>query len=162
MPRAQVRPYVRACDETVWGRLDPGYRAEGTNIGPLTFVRLPRLAISRREIREGLRVYPTKVLVTLRKGHRALVEIPNEAAARLRLFYDPEQWNQRGRIRVTSGQRAARFVACPRGEGSPGATQFNGGFLVGEIGCHPLDVSIDGEPAQRIIVSFGAGRCPIM
>jgi hypothetical protein len=73
--RAQVRPYMRGCDETVWGRLDPGYRAESTNVGPLTFVRLPRLVTSRREIREGLKVYSTKVLVTLRKGHRALVEV---------------------------------------------------------------------------------------
>jgi hypothetical protein len=159
-PLVQIRPYVRGCDETVWGRLEHGYRAESTNIGPLTFVRMPRLATARREIRGGSKVYSTKVLVTVVKGHRALVIVPDEAADRLRLFYDPEQWGQRGRIPVTTGQTAVEFVACPEGEGGPGATQFNGGFLIGEVGCYPLDVSTDGAPLQRITVSFGAGRCP--
>jgi hypothetical protein len=144
----------------VRGRLERGYRAESTNIGPLTFVRLPRLAANREEIRGGSKVFPTKVLVTVVEGHRAAVEVPGEAADRLRLFYDPAQWDQRGRIRVTTGQRAVEFMACPKGAGRPGATQFNGGFLIGEVGCYPLDVSIDTEPVRRITASFGASNCP--
>jgi hypothetical protein len=51
---------VSGCDETVWGRLEHGYRAESTNVDPLTFVRLPRLAANRREIRAGSKGYPIK------------------------------------------------------------------------------------------------------
>jgi hypothetical protein len=118
-PSAATRPYVRGCDNTVSGRLERGYRAESTNIGPLTFVRLPRLAANREEIRGGSKVFPTKVLVTVVEGHRAAVEVPGEAADRLRLFYDPAQWDQRGRIQVTTGQRAVEFMACPKGRGPP-------------------------------------------
>jgi hypothetical protein len=156
-------PYVRDCDQTVWGRLERGYRAVSTVVGPLTFVRMPRLATARREIRRmirpGPKAYSTKVLVTLAKGHRALVEIPGSVADRLRLWYDPQQWDRRGRIPVTQGQSAVEFIACRKGEGGPGATQFNGGLLIGEVGCYPLDVSIDGGEVIRTIVSLGAGRC---
>ena len=159
-PEPQARlPFRRDCDETVWGKIGRGYRAHSTVVGPLTFVRLPRLAHARREIRPGRKVFPTKVLVTLRKGHSALVEVPGSVAAWLRLTYNPEQWAQRGKTLVTTGQRAVQFVACPHGRGGPGATQFNGGFLVGRIGCHPLDISIDDRPARRVVVSFAAGRC---
>jgi hypothetical protein len=161
--RDELRPYVRGCDETVWGRLERGYRAESTVVGPLTFVRMPRLATARKEIqgviRPGPEVFSTKVLVTLKRGHRARVEIPEHVGDRLRLWFDPKRWDQRGRIPVTKGQSAVEFVACRKGEGGPGATQFNGGLLIGEVGCYPLDVSIDGGDAVRRIVSLGAGRC---
>jgi hypothetical protein len=159
----ELRPYVRDCNETVWGRLERGYRAESTVVAGLTFVRMPRLATARREIRRairpGPRVFPTKVLVTLKKGHRALVEIPEHVTERLRFWYDPDQWDQRGRIPVATGQSAVEFVACRKGEGGPGATQFNGGLLIGDVGCFPLNISIDGGRAMRTIVSLGGGRC---
>ena len=50
------------------------------------------------------------------------------------------------------------FAACPSTPGLPQFDQFNGGFVVKEPVCLPVEVTWD-DQSGRTVLPFGKGGC---
>jgi hypothetical protein len=165
-------PFVRRCETSVYGRLDPQkWRRHAVIAGPLVFWNAPWYARQRASTFAPLsgskrRYEGTKFLVLVRPGAVATVTVPRSERATVALLYDPEGEAPLKGYRVEDGDTAVTFEACEKGE-TPGTggrlnemTQFNGGFVVAGVQCVRLDVLVRGQPkAIPVTLSFGAGRC---
>jgi hypothetical protein len=156
----------RRCDESVSGDLGPDWRSQTILLGPVGFVarsyaRAPKSDFA--PLRPGR--YPAqKVLLLVRRATTVTVSVvPHVRTPHAALLYNPANWTDRNAYRVTDGDKAMTFHAC---EGvysvfPHGYTQFNGGFVVAGPGCVHVDIHVPGESRRyRVVLSFGAGRCP--
>src|SRR5207253_998086 len=70
-----------------------------------------------------------KVLLVVAGKTTVRLVIPTSERRRLRLLYDPSSWSPSGLYRLSAGDDASVFQACPD------ETQFNGGFIVAGPQC---------------------------
>ncbi len=97
--------------------------------------------------------------IRVRAGEQATVTVPAEHRADVSLIYtsrarDREDPGAQGAYRADDGDPAVTFRACPDED-----TEFLGGFVVAGARCVPLRITEPGRPAQRRLLSFGAGEC---
>ncbi len=165
------QPFVRACESSVYGKLQTRARRRHSIVaGPVIFyfarsyASAPTSSFDPAGGRRG-RYWAQKLLVVVRAGAVARVVVPRAEQRHAALLYDPAAWtNEEGAYRISDGQTAVAFEACAENRASPlggpvGApTQFNGGFVVAGARCLPLLVSTE-QRTIRTTLSFGAGRC---
>jgi hypothetical protein len=163
-PPGPAGAFVRACEDSVYGDLGGGWRAQSVVAGPLAFVALRYAATQpAADFRpRGGRYQGLKALAVVDAGATVTLVVPAAERRHLSLLYDPAAWREDNRYRVADGDTAVTFQSCPPAQLPPGAdgTQFNGGFLVAGPRCATLEVSTPQWRApRRVTVSFGAGRC---
>lgn len=154
-PQAGV--FVRACDDTVFGELGPGWRKDSVVIGPISFVGLRgyRHGPDRFFQPRNRRYRALKVLAVVTGDRVITVSIADRNTDQVRMMYDPSAWGDRTLYPLEAGDTTTVFGPCLPQR----STQFNGAFLVTGRTCATLEVSIgDGEPLRRL-VSFGAPSC---
>lgn len=141
---------------------DPAAREANVELGPISFWGLKRLAGARglKHYRSGAG-YALKAAVELRAGTEATLVVGRSAREWVSLSFAARRVG-----RVSDGDPAVRFRACPRDEpafsndGKVGATTgFAGGFILDRAGCVPLEVHVAGQPTRRMLVPFGVGSC---
>ena len=125
---------ARNCGSSVYGDLGKDWRRKPNTIivGPIAFPntfppdgREP--ASSFAPVRGR---YPgQKVLLVVAGKTTVRLVIPTSERRRLRLLYDPSSWSPSGLYRLSAGDDASAFQACPD------ETQFNGGFIVAGPQC---------------------------
>ena len=110
-------------------------------VGPLLLNFLASFGSNRGEYEP---VGGEKVIVVIEAGHEASVVIGERHRAHAALGY------------TSSPAPAVTFRGCQYAR-----AVFNGGITVAGDRCLPLDVYLDDDrEPQRIVASFGAGRCP--
>jgi hypothetical protein len=100
----------------------------------------------------------------VRAGHRVTVALTRETRGRAGLLYSPLRT---GAVPVRNGYRVITFIACRRGEFSPGLgakagrlTFWAGGIAAPAPLCVPLRVWVDDERSpRRAMIDLGAGDC---
>jgi hypothetical protein len=157
-------PFVRACAESVYGRLSAGWKPHSVVVGPLAFVGLRDFASSPGSefAPRGSKWNAVKVLVVVSNGVPSIrVRVPASEADRLALLYDPSAFADSGAYGVADGEREVEFQPCQRGKSPYGAstTQFNGGFIVAGPQCSRLEVVEPGAETRSIRVAFGSATC---
>ena len=155
---------VRTCESGVYGDLSRFWRRSGMRVGPLVFVGVPRPHEDRSDFAPRHGGYQSqKVLVLIEQGAVVTVVIPPSARKHVALLYDPAAFSDQPNLRLSDGESAVTFMACPKGQapvGPPhGPTQFNGGLIVAGPRCVPVDVAVGEASPRRVVISFGAGRC---
>lgn len=156
---------VRGCASRVEGTGPPRSFAQPGDvvIGPVAFLGLQHLAdpAELAQFRSG-NLYLVKSPVGVRAGRRVTAVIGPSARDRVSLSFAA-----RSPQSVADGNWAVTFQACrwsTRAFSYPGSvglkTSFNGGFILAEPGCVPLQVWVRGRAAPlRRTISFGAGDC---
>ena len=162
---AVVPPPLRDCGSRAENGSGPPLsvsRPGDVVVGPFAFAGLRRVA-SRRGLEHyaGRRGYGVKAGAGLLAGVRATLTIGRGARGWAALSFAPHRPGKPQR-----DVAAVRFAACAAGEPAfsydgpvGGVTGFAGGFVVRRPGCVPLEVRVAGEPAIRVRVPFGVGRC---
>ena len=164
VPVGGNRPYVRACDDSVYGNLGPDWRQGQITIGPVTFIGLRSVESAKpsRFVPKSGRSQGQKVLAVVRNGTSVTVQVsPEEHVA---LLYDPKTFSAHS---VSEGDSAVTLESCKAGESPFGAqaakhaTQFNGGFIVDGPRCVRIDVQVAGGVTGTRSIPFGRGEtCP--
>jgi hypothetical protein len=161
---------VRECRSHVEGELHPQSIRDAVMAGPLSLPGAAAYA-EQEDPNPGARYVDYKTIVVVTAGEEATVAVPAAERGRASLDYDYGAGARRERrtppVKVSDGVPVVRFVACKPGArpfvgGHPidRETQFNGGIVTRWGRCLPLDVWPGGaERAERITISFGAGRC---
>lgn len=132
-------------------------------VGPFAFSGLERAATRRGlDHYRGASGYGIKAGAGLRAGVSATLVIGRQARRWASLTFAA-----RNLRRVSDGDPAVRFKACPADEPAFGydgpvgiTTGFAGGFILSRPGCVPLEVRIAGRPTVQAVVPFGVGSCP--
>jgi hypothetical protein len=168
------RASVRTCQASVSGTIDdPAWRKHSVFAGPLVFYSADQYAEQPGSlfapIDENDRYAGQKLLIFLRRGAVATVDVPESERSHAALLYNPAAWNDSNAYRIQDGESAVTFKACKKRQtaavgGRPltAMTQFNGSFVVAGARCLPLDVRVRGEDQiipVKVKPSFGAGDC---
>ena len=168
------RVFVRTCQASVSGTIDdPAWRKHSVFAGPLVFYSADQYAEQPASLFAPIdgndRYAGQKLLVLLRRGAVATVDVPESERSHAALLYNADAWNDTNAYRIQDGESAVTFKACKKRQtaavGGPltAMTQFNGGFVVAGARCLPLDVRVRGEDQiipVKVKLSFGAGDCP--
>ena len=169
------RAFVRTCQASVSGTIDdPAWRKHSVFAGPLVFYSADQYAEQPASLFAPIdgndRYAGQKLLVLLRRGAVATVDVPESERSHAALLYNPDAWNDANAYRIQDGESAVTFKACKKRQTAPvggrpltAMTQFNGGFVVAGARCLPLDVRVRGEDQiipVKVKLSFGAGDCP--
>ncbi|MDQ3915673.1 MAG: hypothetical protein M3285_07625 [Actinomycetota bacterium] len=159
----EPRSHTRPCTSSVSGDAGDGWKENSVISGPLAFVNVRPYESSNpkgfRRYEHGYR--STKALVAVRNGAAAMVSVPESHRRRTAMLYDRDRFGRRG-YELSDGHVTVSFLACSDGDDrtSGGWTQFNGGFVLTQSGCLPLEVRTPGRAGvRRAVLSFGAGRC---
>lgn len=153
---AHRRQFHGGCTESVSGDVGPDWRDHAVVSGPLSFVDLRHeattLPLASPDDRTGI----VKSLIVLEAGASVRLS-PRTARSHARLMYTLESLGLgRPNAPLSVGTPDITLTACHDRD-----TQFNGGLIVDEPQCVPLEISIAGRPTERITVSLGAGTCPV-
>jgi hypothetical protein len=143
-------PVTVTCGDTVSGVLPAGWATSqmGSEVtGPVAWAYLSRDANHRAIYRSHF----VQALAVVRPGRPVTVTIP--PAERGQLALDYTDVSPRPRFYLGQGVSAVTFKPCP---GSPGQTQFNGGFIVSRAQCAVFAVHVAGSSTgARYFVSLG-------
>jgi len=156
-PSPQAGVFVRACDDSVFGELGPGWRKDSVVIGPISFLGLRgyRHGPDRFFQSRNGRYRALKVLAVVTGDREVTVSIADRNTDQVRMKYDPSAWGDRTLYPLEAGDTTTVFGPCLPHR----PTQFNSAFLVTGRACATLEISTgDGEPLRRL-VSFGAQSC---
>ena len=156
-PAPEAGVFVRACDDSVFGELGPGWRKDSLGIGPISFVGLRgyRHRPDRFFQPRNGRYRALKVLAVVTGDRVITVSIADRNTDQVRMMYDSSAWGDRTLYPLEAGDTTTVFGSCLPHR----STQFNGAFLVTGRTCATLEVSMGGgEPSCRL-VSFGAPSC---
>ena len=105
-----------------------------------------------------------KLPVYVKAGHRVTLALTRGTQGRAALAYGPLP---SGDVNLPDAHRVITFIACPRGQFSPGLggpagrlTFWSGGVLAIAPRCVPVLVWVDDEPAsRRAVIHLGASSC---
>jgi hypothetical protein len=92
------------------------------------------------------------MLLVVRGGDPVSLSIPASMQNDASLSYDPARFNGP----LVRGDHAVRFEPCG---GDQASTQFNGAFLIADLGCLPVVIRW-ARGDERIRLPFGTGPCP--
>lgn len=163
-----AEPFVRTCEESVYGDLGSDWRTDSLQAGPIAFVGLGSadgLSTEAFEIVEG-KFRSIKVLAVVDVGAEVTVSVPASDRPHAALLYDPSAFREDGLYALSDGDPEVTFRSCAKGEnpflrfGYPeGPTQFNGALIVDGPRCLRLDVTPAGEPPIAVVIPLGVGSC---
>jgi hypothetical protein len=157
------RTYTRPCDDSVYGDLGKGWRADSVTVGPLALVGArayrddPPKRFRKR--RNGYR--SQKILAVVENGRNVSLKVPRRQRKHIALSYDPSHFDEQD-MRIREADYLVVFDACRNRAENPFGkkrAQFNGGFVVAGARCARLNVLRRGRRIGRAVVSFGKGRC---
>src|SRR5205809_4769012 len=155
-----AEPFVRTCEDNVYGDLGFDWRDRSVVVGAIAFVGLPFAATAPRSDftpdKGGFK--RVKALAVVDRGTEVTVIIPPDERGHVALVYDPAAFDS---TQIADGETSVNFHACGKGEGGfPGPTQFNGGFIVDGPQCATIDVLNAANGLwKRVNVAFGRGAC---
>jgi hypothetical protein len=136
-PSSQACVFVRACDDSVFGELGPGWGKDSVVIGPIAFVGLRgyRHGPDRYFQPRNGRYRALKVLAVVPGDRVITVSIADRNTDQVRMMHDPSAWGDRTMYPLEAGDTITVFGPFLHHR----STQFNGAFLVTGRTCATLE-----------------------
>lgn len=144
-PTAADGTVVSGCPMRVRDEFEQGLRPRALRVGPAAFVTFG--------IHEPLAPRPGavnnfKVMVEIRPDAKVTAALPKEATHQAALLFDRGRTRDDNAYTLTDGTHTVQFETCP---GKP--TTFVGAIATTGPTQVPLDITVDGDPPQRITLA---------